>query len=511
MKRPVALALTLLLFCGLLALPQREAAGLPMENLLAWPNDNPKMSGCFVDDMRGYDHLAMDISGGKQIKACEKGTVVVSTEDPYWGNTILIRHDDIRVDGNYLFTEYAHLSKRYVEKGESVYRGQRIGVMGMTGQNIKTVHLHLAVKVSDRYAYDSIEKDCCVDPALYLDVPDNVEKGFSQYSTCCDAYYTGLVSTEERGGMLTLRNGEALAAFSTYQQGHRLKAELSGTVVSNASVRVGGRTRSRWITYVRVTLTSKAGQVIYSHASYPNRTSFDLSTLKLSAVVKTLEPGFYKLTVFARDEAGNQGTVVDQGLTVYGVETEIKNHESSDEPLSDREKEQLNSVAAMAAVLPPFTNSVTLTKSQMLSTLSVNFWEDGLSAIGVLSDGETGSLSAVSAASLIQALLGVPLPEYEEAYTDGQTGVTCRDGVYTVPRKAYAIYPYLIGTETLRGGAVKASYLLLTEKERNTVPSQARLKTPDLVFTCARGGPYFGFTILSLETNLSELSEGGVS
>ena len=47
--------------------------------------------------------------------------------------------------GNGYVTIYAHLSSRDVQKGETVYRGQKIGEVGNTGRSTAP-HLHYEVK-----------------------------------------------------------------------------------------------------------------------------------------------------------------------------------------------------------------------------------------------------------------------------------------------------------------------------------------------------------------------------
>lgn len=106
----------------------------------------------------GYDfHTGVDIAGSGNIKATLSGTVTQSgyVQEGY-GNWIEIDHGVI--NGVHLKTRYGHLAKRYVEKGQSVAKGEDIGLMGMTGW-ATGVHLHFEV----------YENDKLVDPMPYLE------------------------------------------------------------------------------------------------------------------------------------------------------------------------------------------------------------------------------------------------------------------------------------------------------------------------------------------------------
>lgn len=79
---------------------------------------------------------AIDISGGGNILATESGTVTeAGWSNSGFGNYIVIKHS------NGLYSLYGHLSSISVSKGDSVNRGQIIGVMGNTGNSSGT-HLH---------------------------------------------------------------------------------------------------------------------------------------------------------------------------------------------------------------------------------------------------------------------------------------------------------------------------------------------------------------------------------
>jgi murein DD-endopeptidase MepM/ murein hydrolase activator NlpD len=89
--------------------------------------------------------------------ATADGVVSYAYEDARLGQAVVISHDPMIVDetgveitraGIYR-TEYGHLNKRLVVKGQRVKRGQVIGLMGSTGRSTAP-HLHYAVRYQDR-------------------------------------------------------------------------------------------------------------------------------------------------------------------------------------------------------------------------------------------------------------------------------------------------------------------------------------------------------------------------
>ncbi|RSL30785.1 peptidase M23 [Salibacterium salarium] len=93
----------------------------------------------------GRMHHGIDIgSGGRSnvpIVAAEGGTVVQANYMNGYGNTVMISH---RIDGQQVTTLYAHMSSTSVSSGESVSRGEQIGIMGNTGAS-QGAHLHFEV------------------------------------------------------------------------------------------------------------------------------------------------------------------------------------------------------------------------------------------------------------------------------------------------------------------------------------------------------------------------------
>jgi murein DD-endopeptidase MepM/ murein hydrolase activator NlpD len=126
-----------------------------VRNVVAWsgavPKDAKRGSGSFGWPVSGYItqrysevHPAVDIGvvQGTPVKAADSGYVaVVGRSDTGYGRYVLIDH------GNGFQTVYAHLSVIYVEVGQSVGKGQAIGLSGNTGKSTGP-HLHFEIKLN---------------------------------------------------------------------------------------------------------------------------------------------------------------------------------------------------------------------------------------------------------------------------------------------------------------------------------------------------------------------------
>lgn len=85
-------------------------------------------------------HRGLDIANslGSSINAADGGTVIFSGYKGTYGYLVEIDH------GNGYKTRYAHCSKLLVNKGDKVYKGQKIANVGNTGRSTGP-HLHLEV------------------------------------------------------------------------------------------------------------------------------------------------------------------------------------------------------------------------------------------------------------------------------------------------------------------------------------------------------------------------------
>ncbi|WP_431042944.1 M23 family metallopeptidase [Streptomyces sp. P1-3] len=102
-------------------------------------------------DHWSHNHSGQDfvVPTGTSVKAAHGGVVVKAGpngggDGPAYGNAIVIRH------GSATYTQYAHLSQIKVHVGQSVGKGQEIGLSGNTG-NSTGPHLHFEVRTTPNY------------------------------------------------------------------------------------------------------------------------------------------------------------------------------------------------------------------------------------------------------------------------------------------------------------------------------------------------------------------------
>ncbi|WP_077618640.1 peptidoglycan DD-metalloendopeptidase family protein [Litchfieldia sinesaloumensis] len=122
----------------------------------AWP-----VVGRITDTFgtRQGNHKGLDIAAplGDHIYTVEEGIVKNSSYNDSYGHVIFIEHP------NGYETVYAHLSKRSVQVGEKVEKGQLIGHIGSTG-NSTGPHLHFEVHNGE---WNSL-KNKAIDPLFIL-------------------------------------------------------------------------------------------------------------------------------------------------------------------------------------------------------------------------------------------------------------------------------------------------------------------------------------------------------
>jgi len=103
---------------------------------------------------RGWEyHEGQDIdaSYGTPVEAAASGRVIIAGRQRGYGNVVYIDH------GAGLTTRYGHLSQINVTLGQTVTRGQTIGLVGSTGRSTGP-HLHYEVRINNQP----------VDPKRYL-------------------------------------------------------------------------------------------------------------------------------------------------------------------------------------------------------------------------------------------------------------------------------------------------------------------------------------------------------
>lgn len=102
---------------------------------LAWPSGGSIVSPFGMRWGRMHEGIDLDASYGSDVVSVAGGNVVSSGWDGGYGYQVQISH------GGGLVTRYAHLSRIFVDVGDSVDRGESIGLVGSTG-NSTGPHLH---------------------------------------------------------------------------------------------------------------------------------------------------------------------------------------------------------------------------------------------------------------------------------------------------------------------------------------------------------------------------------
>jgi murein DD-endopeptidase MepM/ murein hydrolase activator NlpD len=89
-------------------------------------------------------HLGVDFRGaiGEPVRASNRGVVALVGDFFLAGNVVYIDH------GGGVVTAYFHLSKTLVSEGDTVSRGQQIGLVGNTGR-VTGPHLHWAARYGE--------------------------------------------------------------------------------------------------------------------------------------------------------------------------------------------------------------------------------------------------------------------------------------------------------------------------------------------------------------------------
>lgn len=108
-----------------------------------YPTVSTYISSYYGNRSMGW-HSGIDIAGSyaDPIYAYKDGEVISACYSGGYGNMILVQHEDGTE------TRYAHLSSILVSVGEYVYGGEKIGLMGSTGNSTGN-HLHFEVIINN--------------------------------------------------------------------------------------------------------------------------------------------------------------------------------------------------------------------------------------------------------------------------------------------------------------------------------------------------------------------------
>jgi len=114
-----------------------------------------------IDPINGKPayHRGVDIRGrlGSEVKATASGVVITQDYDKIRGRHLALDH------GNGFVTKYAHLKKSLVLEGETVEKGQVIGLVGTSGRSTGP-HVH----------YEIYYENKIVNPTRFVRIPKNL-------------------------------------------------------------------------------------------------------------------------------------------------------------------------------------------------------------------------------------------------------------------------------------------------------------------------------------------------
>lgn len=137
---PVPVPRTTVASRNTVTIPSRTTP-VPTSGKMLWPNGCSRISQYF-----GWRHTGVDI-------ACPAGTPILAADDGVvtrvqyiktgYGHNVMIDH------GDGVVTLYGHMTTIYVKNGETVKRGQEIGLEGSTGRSTGP-HLHFEVRINGK-------------------------------------------------------------------------------------------------------------------------------------------------------------------------------------------------------------------------------------------------------------------------------------------------------------------------------------------------------------------------
>ncbi|MGW6202182.1 M23 family metallopeptidase [Streptomyces sp. NPDC055089] len=124
---------------------------LPVENSRV---TTPYNAGGGMWSSGSHTGIDFPVATGTRVQAVGTGAVVEAGWGGAYGSNVVIKMSD----GKY--TQYGHLSKITVSKGQTVKARQQIGISGATG-NVSGPHLHFEARTGPVYGSD-------IDPSAYL-------------------------------------------------------------------------------------------------------------------------------------------------------------------------------------------------------------------------------------------------------------------------------------------------------------------------------------------------------
>ncbi len=111
--------------------------------LFIWPVEGKVSSKFGIYKGMRNNGIKIDGKDGMPVLASEDGTVIHSAPIKYYGETIIIKHNDT------YSTVYSHLKKRMVRTGHTAKKGEEIGLLGEEKKTGKS-YLHFEIRYKNR-------------------------------------------------------------------------------------------------------------------------------------------------------------------------------------------------------------------------------------------------------------------------------------------------------------------------------------------------------------------------
>jgi len=129
--------------------PLKSTPMLMPENAPSIPQGfKPVLKNDYDFEIAGHEGVDIKAKKYTPVIAAASGTVIDSSWGPFYGHQIIILHDT-KQGRFFVQSYYWHLSKRLLQVGDEVKRGQQIGTLGSTGLLASYPHLHFEVRVSE--------------------------------------------------------------------------------------------------------------------------------------------------------------------------------------------------------------------------------------------------------------------------------------------------------------------------------------------------------------------------
>lgn len=130
---------------------------------LILPLDNCQMTAGYKNEAYrkefGFAHYGMDLSfvgsSDRTLKAMGDGLVKLAGKDNIYGNIVVVVYQDVVLSGSSeqkdLTVRLYHMESVSVKAGQTVKKGDKLGIMGNTGKYTTGTHVHVEIDTDTQY------------------------------------------------------------------------------------------------------------------------------------------------------------------------------------------------------------------------------------------------------------------------------------------------------------------------------------------------------------------------